>query len=766
MSQLVSIANEDLRLDYDPGAQTFSLTELGGGRTAVREGRLAGGGGAATIEATSDAVFGSGWKLTLVQEDGATVVLALYRGLRFALVRRTLVNRGAREADIQSSTPVIFDLDLGEPPSALRTLGTGGLLSPGENPGSYVFLACVVPKSRYGVVAGWLTHERGSGVLFSSLETERVKLTARIDYGHLRIAAGATACEETLAIGIFDDAREGLEQFAEAVARQYAIQLRPRAATYCTWYSDQHGGASDEASTVALAGFIARELADFGLKVVQIDDQWQDGPELDGPTRGFERARPNGPYPHGIAPVAAEMEKLGLILGLWWLPFGRNHADPAWRDRQDWFARWADGTPMRTCGFGGTCLDLTHPAVREHLSGLSRLYRAWGVKYYKMDGLWTGTATEQIYINDGYKDDKMANVAPFHDPAKTQIQAFREGLKLLRQSAGEEVFFSGCAISQNMRSFGASFGLVDAMRVGPDFNHDGLGIKTGPLRASRLYFLNGRVWWNDPDPTKVRASDAKGNDSASTGAVSLEMAKLTTSFSALTGQFFLISDWLPQLPPERLEILRRTMLPHEALVRPVDYFDNALPTIWLLEDSSSGVQRLVLGLFNWEKAAQTIGATLTKAGLDLRRVYHAFDYWNNNLLPDLSDKFSYELPPESCRIIALRAAEERPLLLSTSRHVTQGVVDIVSENWSAETLSGCSRLVAGDSCELRIRLPAGWDFVDASAEVPLTIRKEDGLVRITLRSPVTREARWSVLSKPCQQSQIRRGATYEAQRNP
>ena len=218
--------------------------------------------------------------------------------------------------------------------------------------------------------------------------------------------------------------------------KQYAIKLRKPDAVYCTWYAEGkgHGGAGNEKNTVELSKFIARELKPFGLGVIQIDDRWQDGPIVDGPARGFERSNPKGPYPHGMEPVARELEKDGVTFGLWWLPFGRNHGVAEYKDRQHWFAKWADGKVMRTKGFGGTCLDLTQPEVQKHLASIAKLYRDWGVKYYKMDGSWTGTATEQIYINDGYKDDNMSNVAPFHDPSKTQIEAYRDGWKLLHRT--------------------------------------------------------------------------------------------------------------------------------------------------------------------------------------------------------------------------------------------------------------------------------------------------------------------------------------------
>ncbi len=52
------------------------------------------------------------------------------------------------------------------------------------------------------------------------------------------------------------------------------------------------------------------------------------------------------------------------------------------------------------------------------------------------------------------------------------------------------------------------------------------------------------------------------------GAVTLKQARMTSSWVSLTNQFFLISDWLPNLPEEHLDILKRTMAPHQAVARP------------------------------------------------------------------------------------------------------------------------------------------------------------------------------------------------------
>ena len=422
----------------------------------------------ATINEVTDPIFGDGKAIVASRGRDFEGSVELYDALPFVLIRGQVANpMPGGERSIEKITPFVFSLDLGKSASELRTLGTAGLTSPDKNPGSYLFLTLADPKTRNGVVAGWLTNDLAAGVVFSDVKDGRIQFRGTLEYGNLYLRENRSANLETLAIGYFEDARLGEEQFADAIAKHYQIRLHPQTAGYCTWYSDFHGGPGDERSIVELAKVVSKELRPFGMTVVQIDDKWQDGGEYNGPHRGFDRVASKGPYAHGMKPVADELKKLGLTAGVWFMPFARNHQDPEYEGRQDWFVKRKDGKPYETC-WGGTSLDLTKPEVQQHLTKLIEAIRGWGYNYFKMDGLWTGSATEQIYVNDGYHDDHIGNNASFHDRFKTNVEVFRDGLKLLRKAASPDVFFSGCNVSQNMRTLGGAIGLVDSMRIGPD----------------------------------------------------------------------------------------------------------------------------------------------------------------------------------------------------------------------------------------------------------------------------------------------------------
>jgi hypothetical protein len=739
----LTIRNQHLEANYDRAADRWTLIDLSHHRAFLQDARVNGGVQSARIRNVTDRRFGRGRAIEVSRPDGNRDTVSLFPRLPFALFRSSLSNGSATATVTQKVRTLSAKVDLASPASSLRTLGTGGLLAPDKNPGSYMWLAIAEPETRQGVVLGWLTADRGSGVLFSRVDGDSVRAEAQIDYGRLLLTPGATEDLETLAVGYFDDARLGLEQWAAAVAKTHDIHLPPQPAGYCTWYSDPYGGASDEKHLPEQAAFAARHLAPFGFSVVQIDDQWQAGVSTNGPNRNFTTNRANGPYPDGMKAAADNIKSLGLVPGLWFMPFAGTYYDPYFKDHQDWFVRRLDGRPYET-DWGGTCLDMTHPGAREHLREVvRRIGRDWGYQYFKMDGLWTGTGTRQQYVNSGYQDDGIGD-AVFNDPNKSNLEAYRDGLRLVRETVGRKVFLLGCCSPQNMRSYGGAFGLVDAMRIGPDNGSDWKSLLNGPTFGSRQYFLHGRVWYNDPDPVYVRNK------------IPLSHAQLICSWVALSGQLNLNSEWLPGLAPERLDLLKRTLPNHGLLPRPADLFEREIPSVWLLRDDRRQPVRQVVGLFNWQSAEQSFDVSLERLGLDPVKDYLAFDYWQNALLPVIRGRLQLSAPAESCRIVAVlpQAAPARPQLLSTSRHITQGIVDVLQERWDqkAAALRGVSRVVEGDPYELRIASGVPATSVSVSAEdqaagVRATARQTGELTRVLIDSPSSREVSWTVKFK-------------------
>lgn len=719
-AQASSIENAKVAVRYE-AAGTLRILDKAATRAFAPKAEVGIANGAVRMEAD---------RMVIDAPSGDRLEVALTADSPLVLLRWHWKNGNAETRTVGSLCTFRAQLDLPVPAAQLKALGTKGLTAVDGHPGSYSFLAIADPKTNAGVVAGWVTHLRGSGILFSSVKDNAAALEAQLDYGGLRIAPGETACSEWLAVGHFLDARIGLEQYADTVAKLHEIHLKPQISGYCTWYSQPYGGASDAKHLPELSAFCAKELKPFGLDFIQIDDMWQGRPRdthaLDtgkfneaylgkpsdekraewwwGPHSDFTAHNPKGPYPDGLSGVTGQLRADGFVPGLWLMPFAWDPLCPSLVDHQDYFVHKQDGSLYYTM-WSGWCLDMTHPEARAFLSStVRRMVNDWGFRYLKLDGLYSGVAVKALYVNEEYKEDGLGQQV-FHDPKMTPIEAYRAGLETVRAAAGPETFVLGCNVSQNMRTLGASYGLVDAMRIGPDNGPGWSDLQAGPWHGSNRYFLHGRVWYNDPDPVYIRPK------------MPLEHARLLCSWAGVTGQFTAASDWLPGMPPDRIDLLKRILPAHGRRPRPVDYFENDFPRVWTIDDERGGQPFHIIGCFNWnEKEAATIAYPVAKLGLKPGTEYAAFDFWGNTFEPGFKDRFEVQIPAGSCRIFAVRPIADHPFVVSTNRHVTQGLVEMDTEQWDGaeKILQGRSRVVANDPYELRLVVPAGWKVVNAN----------------------------------------------------
>ncbi len=609
-----------------------------------------------------------------------------------------------------------------------KALGTAGLTKPETNPGSYMFLAFAEPYTRRGVVAAWLTSRHASGVVFSGRAEGRAQMLPELQYGRLALEAGQCARNrsEKFVVGSFDDCRFGLEAYADAVAKEFDVKLRPQVSGYCTWYADRFGGAGSADSTREFAACADQKLKGWGFDFFQIDDKWQDGQSKNGPNKNFTQVRSNGPYAEGMKPTADNLRAKGIIPGLWFMPFSGNWNDPYYADKQEWFVKGKDGKPYDTA-WGGTCLDFTDPNVIKYVrEEVERISKDWGYKYFKYDGTWTGMACKQIYVNDGYKQDDYGEQF-FDDPTVTNMEVFRRALKLVRDAAGDEVFIMSCNVSQNMRTMGGAYGLVDAIRIGPDNGASWHGICTGPIRGTARYFYNGRVWYNDPDPVYVR------------NRIPLSHAHTICSWAAIAGQLYAFSDWLPGLSDERVDVLRRTLAPHRRYreVRPIDLFESPLAHAWIL---GSGEVK-VLGVFNWNaKVPLDVDYPAAYAGLDPDTTYVGWDYWANQPVKPFKGAFRARIAAADCRVTAL-VPFDRPRLVSASRHVCAPLCGVAERSWNKNRLAGEVTTTVGEDCELRFSVPAGR--VLKSVDLPgAKLVAEGEFVRVQFKAQSTGKLEW------------------------
>ena len=713
----------------------------------------------AVVKTATNPVWGSGKILTVEDKDGNRFTFSLFEALPFVLVQKEIRNKSDQELRI--SKDMIFEgsVKLNAAPEMLRTMSTAGLKPASTSAAGYMMMSVGDMRTNRGMVFAYLSNDRGSGIVYSEMKDGKLFLKAQTDYGDLRIPANRQELSEVLVIGFDADVRLLLEDYADAIVKYKNIVLPPQPTVYCTWYHDR---ASDEKNIAANTDFAYEHLKPFGFDVMQIDDYWQLGVKENGPRRNFTGVRPDGPYPNGMKPTADYIRDKGFAAGIWYIPFAGSWNDPFWKDKMDYFLKegtspdnhlykmesaagtnFAKGEAPYEARWGGTCLDLTNPKSQEYVKFIAnRLSNEWGYKYFKVDGLWTGTGTRSQYINSEYKDDDLG-LQIRSNPSITPIEAYAHGLELIREGAGKDLFLLGCCTPQNMRSFGPAIGRVNAMRVGPDNGANPRLLIRGPQFSGRVYFLNKRVWYNDPDPVYVRAS------------FPVEMAKTSVSWVAISGSMHSSSEQYATLPADRLEILQRSIPSHSLkTARPVDFLENDPATVWLLTDSRDAVRKDVLGLFNWDiSKAVNIVYPIQKTGIPKSPKYVGFDFWANRFIPPFADTIQGLLAPGGCKIISVRPVKDFPQVISTSRHVTQGVIDLSDEKWDARNfiLSGSGELVGKDNYEIRIVVPEGsksWMAEAVTAgDVPASFSQEGSCIRVKLLSPVNRKIQWQVKFK-------------------
>jgi hypothetical protein len=314
------------------------------------------------------------------------------------------------------------------------------------------------------------------------------------------------------------------------------------------------------------------------------------------------------------------------------------------------------------------------------------------------------------------------------------------------------------------------------MRVGPDIKAEWGAVVRCAKPATYLYFWNGRVWWNDPDCLMLREP------------LTIDNGRAWASWIALSGQMNLVSEWLPGLPGERLEIYKRTIPNHAKLTaRPADLFEREMPRIWSVTQGDGYDRVDIVGFFNWNFPDRRAGRGGDSGAMEEPTTQEAqaakrgevgpikiqlnpdqlgipgggnvelvgFDYWDNTFIEPFRGLKEYELKPGSCKVIALHRQLDHPQVLSTSRHITQGLVDLTDQKWdkAKRTLSGRSKVVGDDPYELRIDTAGaqveGVALVGDAEKTGHAVPKLEGRnLRVMINSPQTREVAWEIRFSP------------------
>jgi hypothetical protein len=697
---------------------------------------------------SNDSKWGVAQELNVKYDNGRTLTYRLFPTNPFLFVHTTIKNDGNVNLVLKQMSFASVDFSI-KNLTNLNTLGTGGMSPLSSSLGSFTYSLVADPESRNAVLVSWLTQLQGMGFMTLKQQGADCQVEAGLEFGNYVVKPGQERSTDVLLIGIFADGRKGLELYADYLAKSYQIKLPEKPNVYCTWYHrDLTGsGASTEKALQENTLFASKNLAPFGLNVMQIDDHWQssmidsidyknthkkiNGVKLgEGPIKTFTDANFN--FPSGMEFTAKNIIKEGFTAGIWFMPFAGDVHHPIFN--KDIFAKNAKtGEPYEVKLWSGTCIDATSPTGEDFLRKRFKRIYDWGYLYFKIDGLHMGAPSENIYVNRAYKGKPNYADATLYNNDMTYVQCFRKGMSIMKEEA-PNAFLLGCAATQNMSSFASSFGFVDAMRVGPDNDKGRIGswkqVTAGADFAGNLYFLNNKVWYNDPDPYYIRESNP------------LNKARWMVSWQSISGSMSTTSDQYATLPPERLDLIKRGLPTHSLLARPVDILESKNPAIWLVQNERINI----IGLFNWKEHEQTnITYSLSRMGLDGSKEYEVFDFWANKYLGKIKNQLQTVLDSASCQVLAVKESKKYPQIISTSRHITQGLMDVITENWDSKsnTLSGKSDVVSGDMYEFRLIIPTRYTIKGATCNrISVKINQEGTLCRIQFIPTNTGKIDW------------------------
>jgi alpha-galactosidase len=279
-----------------------------------------------------------------------------------------------------------------------------------------------------------------------------------------------------------EDPVEGLlEEYADLAAAENAVLVQVRNPVgWSSWY---HYFTNLNWEDVEKNLRLARE--GFPFEVFQVDDGFEK--DIGDWLSGKEGFRP-------LPELARLITGQGFTAGIWTAPFSAAETSELFQEHADWMVQEA-GAPKecyRNWGKKIYALDTTRPDVKEWLGQIFSALRRMGFSYFKVDFLFAAAMP-------GERAERA-----------TPVQAYREGMKTIRQAVGDG-FILGCGAPLL-----PSAGFVEGMRIGED-TAPHWDTKRGAFQGPNAYyalknsimrsFLHRRLWLNDPDCLMLRSQD-------------------------------------------------------------------------------------------------------------------------------------------------------------------------------------------------------------------------------------------------------------------
>lgn len=529
---------------------------------------------------------------------------------------------------------------------------------------------------------------------------------------------------------------------------------------WCSWWA--YKAAFTETDLANVVRVLAeKHLRDFGYRWIQIDDGYQRGPGIGTGTPESWLVW-NKLFPGGIDGYVKTVRSAGFDPGVWMQVYFKDEKIVA--GHPDWFVHSNNAAPFKAkwvfYGIDATVDQAADTLVRPTFHA----YHEQGFSYVKID-----TLRHLLYDSIHNAPDCATNRGFSGD------DIFRRYLSTARQELGWDTFVLGC-----WGVLPEEIGLVDGCRLGGD--------GFGPATLQQYNSWSGVVWRNDPDHCDIRpatrAAAETGNVTQTTNVNSVAAdAIIRPTLASLAGAMLMLSDkaevyqddanlegvkraapvlftvpgQLYDFDPSKsdnLITLDRSKIRAGSRPTPVDANQKGdVCQWWMVEIDRPFEHWSILARMNW--TSETLPAQTVKfadLGLPADGENLVYEFWSKKYLGAVKGRFeSPALEPKGVQIYAIRQKLDHPQIVSTSRHISQGGVDLQQVEWQpqARTLAGRSSVVQGDNYELAVRVPAPMTLASATIDSKPAKTVVDGeLVRISCLPAATGEVNWTLVFKP------------------
>ena len=473
------------------------------------------------------------------------------------------------------------------------------------------------------------------------------------------------------------------------VANHYNIEYSPmskkRALTkpavgWMTWYSVKFNACEEK--VLKNAKWMSENLKEYGANCIWVDWEWchkdftgKRDDDVDFFTPDKEK------YPNGLKYVSDKIKEMGLDPALWigftvesrMTDFLKENPEIILCDNPIWCGRYF--------------LDFTNPKyINELLPNALKCADNWGYDIIKYDTLPTSMTHHDRF------HEKM------YDPSITTREAYRKMVNKTREVLGEKRYLLSCSGTNGDSMVLWSAELFDAVRAGEDIFKWEDFMNAGVDRILRFYPLHNNMVHLDCDNVVMREEFNNEIQAAS-----------RIYFVSMLGLPVTIGDEFDALDDKRIELIKQC-------IPVLDVHTKNACTM----KRPSGVLKInlaierewerynVVNVFNTEESKTQCTVDISK-DLDLESgKYLVFNYTDNTFVGICEDSFDVKLKASESKIFAVRKLTDIPQIVSTSRHISQGALEIENVNYSDNTLSISAELISNVPYTITLYIPDGF----------------------------------------------------------